>query len=147
MDNMIKVGIGVMVFRENKILLGHRIGRDTGGIYEPDSWCLPGGKQEYGETILEGAAREVKEETNLDADDLVIFGAADDIQPGKHFVTLWVLARNATGTLKAMEPDKQDEWRWFALDALPKNVYSPSAKFINAYRNAACIDRIGEEML
>lgn len=53
MENIIKVGIGVMVLKDNRILLGHRVknGRDTGGIYEPDSWCLPGGKQEYGETI------------------------------------------------------------------------------------------------
>ena len=133
MQEIIRVGIGVMVLKGNSVLLGHRIGRDTGGIYEPDSWCLPGGKQEYGETILEGAAREVKEETNLDVNRLTIFGAADDIQPGKHFVTLWVLAEDAGGDLRVMEPDKQDEWRWFALDALPQNVYSPSAKFISTY--------------
>ena len=57
MKNIIQVGIGVLILRENKILLGHRVprGRDTGGIYEPDTWCLPGGKQEYGETLFEAA--------------------------------------------------------------------------------------------
>lgn len=135
MENIIKVGIGVMVLKDNRILLGHRVknGRDTGGIYEPDSWCLPGGKQEYGETIFEGAVREVKEETNLDIAKLELFGAVDDIQPGKHFVTLWVLAREADGELKITEPQKQDAWEWFALNALPQNLYSPSRKFLNAY--------------
>lgn len=135
MEHVIKVGIGVMVLKENRILLGHRVqnGRDTGGIYEPDSWCLPGGKQEYGETIFEGAVREVKEETNLDIANLELFGAADDIQPGKHFVTLWVLAREAAGELKVTEPQKQDAWEWFDLNALPQNLYSPSRKFLNAY--------------
>ncbi|MGI6017268.1 MAG: nucleotide triphosphate diphosphatase NUDT15 [Marvinbryantia sp.] len=135
MENIIKVGIGVMVLKDNRILLGHRVknGRDTGGIYEPDSWCLPGGKQEYGETIFEGAVREVKEETNLDIAKLELFGAVDDIQPGKHFVTLWVLAREADGELKVTEPQKQDAWEWFALNALPQNLYSPSRKFLNAY--------------
>ena len=49
----IKVGIGVVILDDNKVLLGHRCtkGKDTGGIYEPDSWCLPGGKQEDEETI------------------------------------------------------------------------------------------------
>lgn len=96
----------------NKILLGHRIvnGKDTGGIFEPDSWCLPGGKQEYDETIFECTTREVKEETNLKVWNLEVFSAIDDIQP-----------------------DKQDEWKWFSLDNLPERIYSPSKKFIDAY--------------
>ena len=49
------------------------------------------------ETILQGAAREVKEETNLDIEDMVVFGAADDIQPDRHFVTAHVLARKCGG--------------------------------------------------
>ena len=135
--NYIKVGLGIMLLKDNKVLLGHRVinGKDTGGIYEPDSWCLPGGKQEYDETIFEGAKREVKEETNLDIDDLVVFNAMDDIQPNKHFVTIQIIAREYSGELKVMEPNKQDEWKWFDLDNLPDNVYSPSKKFIDAYLN------------
>ncbi len=135
MENVIKIGIGVMILDGNKILLGHRVakGNDTGGIYEPDSWCLPGGKQEFNETIFEGAIREVKEETNLDISDLAVFNAADDIQPGKHFVTIQVIAKGHNGELKVMEKDKQDDWKWFDLDNLPENLYSPSKKFIEKY--------------
>lgn len=135
MDNIIKVGIGIMILKNNKILLGHRVknGDDTGGIYEPDSWCLPGGKQEYNETLYECAIRETKEETNLDISMLKVFGAVDDIQPQKHFVTIWVLANDYQGELKVMEPNKQDQWKWFDINHLPENVYSPSKKFIDAY--------------
>ena len=75
MDKYIKIGIGVMILDGNKILLGHRAKnkKDTGGIYEVDCWTLPGGKQEYDETFFEGAKREVKEETNLDIDELEIY--------------------------------------------------------------------------
>ena len=68
MDKIIKTGIGVMILNNNKVLLGHRVlnSKDTGGIYEPDSWTPPGGKQKYEETIIETAIRETKEETNLD---------------------------------------------------------------------------------
>mgnify|MGYP000198168964 CR=1 FL=1 len=115
MDHIIQVGIGVLIVRENRVLLGHRVrkGKDTGGIYEPGTWCLPGGKQEYHETILEGAKREVREETGLEVWDLQIFSAVDDIQP-----------------------DKQDEWRWFSFHDLPEKLYSPSEKFIRAYMRA-----------
>ena len=135
MQNAIKVGIGVMILDGNKVLLGHRTTnkKDTGGIYETDCWTLPGGKQEYEETIFEGAKREVKEETNLNIDDLVIFGAADDIQPDRHYITMHVIAKAFSGEPKVMEPDKEDEWRWFPLNDLPNNLYSPSQKFIEAY--------------
>lgn len=135
MKEYIKVGIGIMILQDNKILLGHRTknSKDTGGIHEPDSWCLPGGKQEYQETIFEGAIREIKEETNLDITGLKVFGATDDIQKDKHFVTIWIIAHGCAGHLQVMEPDKQDEWKWFSIQDLPKHIYSPSKKFIDAY--------------
>ena len=135
MQDIIKIGIGVMILDGDKILLGHRAvnKKDTGGIYETDCWTLPGGKQEYTETFFEGAKREVKEETNLDVDELELFGAVDDIQPDRHYVTLHVIARRYSGEPKVMEPDKEDEWRWFSLDKLPDNLYSPSEKFIKAF--------------
>ena len=135
MDAYIRVGIGVLILQNGRLLLRHRVcsAADTGGIYEPDSWCLPGGKQEYGETILEGAVRETKEETNLDINDLQVYSAVDDLQPGKHYVTIQVIARACSGTLCVMEPEKQDEWKWFPVDQLPKNIYTPSKKFIDAY--------------
>ena len=44
MDKFIKVGIGVMILDDNKVLLGHRSKdkEDTGGIFEIDCWTLPG---------------------------------------------------------------------------------------------------------
>ena len=138
MENVIKVGIGVMIKRDNKILLGHRVrnAKDTGGIYEPDSWTLPGGKQEYNETIYECAIRETKEETDLDLDinDLKVFNVADDIQPNKHYITVQIIANNSNGIPKVMEPNKIDNWQWFKFDELPENIYSPSKKFIEKYK-------------
>lgn len=135
MNEHIKIGVGVMILNNNKLLLGHRANnkKDTGGIYEVDCWTLPGGKQEYNETFFECAIREVKEETNLEIDSLELFGAADDIQPDRHYITMHVIAKKFSGQLKVMEPTKEDEWKWFNLDNLPDKIYSPSRKFIEAY--------------
>lgn len=135
MENIIKVGVGVLIVDNDKILLGHRLdsAQDTGGIYEPGSWTLPGGKQEYNETIIDCAKRETKEETNLDIDNIIVFGAGDDIQPDRHYVTVYALANSYSGELKIMEPDKIDTWKWFSIDELPDNIYSPSRKNIQVY--------------
>lgn len=135
MNNYIKIGVGILLVNDNKILLGRRVNDavDTGGIYEPGSWTLPGGKQEYDETIVDCAKRETKEETNLDIDDVVVIGADDDIQPDRHFITIHTCAHFYSGELKIMEPEKIDTWQWFPFDELPENIYSPSRKTIQRY--------------
>ena len=136
MDKIIKVGIGVMIKDGNKILLGHRSAKrkDTGGIFEPDTWTLPGGKQEYDETVIDTAIREVKEETNLDIKNPEVFSVSDDFQPDRHFVTIEMITEEFSGELKIMEPTKEDDWQWFDLNDLPDNIYSPSRVFIEKYK-------------
>lgn len=135
MDRVIKIGLGIMIKDGNKVLLGHRCENygDTGGIYEPGSWTFPGGKQEYDETMFEGAKREVKEETNLEISELSIFGATDDIQPNKHYITIQIIANKFNGELKNMEPTKHSEWEWFDLNNLPQNLYTPTREFLEEY--------------
>ena len=135
MDKQVKVGVGVMIIDDNKILLGHRVEapEDTGGIYEPDCWTLPGGKQEYEETMVEAAIRETKEETNLDISDLKIFTALDSFQPDRHYVTIGFITSSYSGELKIMEPEKIDKWEWFNINELPKNIYTPSKNMITEY--------------
>ena len=135
MDRVIKIGLGIMIKDGNKVLLGHRCENygDTGGIFEPGSWTFPGGKQEYDETMFEGAKREVKEETNLEISELSIFGATDDIQPNKHYITIQIIANKFNGELKNMEPTKHSEWKWFDLNNLPQNLYTPTREFLEEY--------------
>lgn len=135
MDGVIKVGLGIMIKDENKVLLGHRCEDygDTGGIYEPGSWTFPGGNQEYNETIFEGAIRETKEETDLDIADLEVFNVVDDIQPNKHYITIQIIANKFEGELKNLEPTKHSEWKWFELNNLPQNLYTPTKEFIEKY--------------
>lgn len=135
MNRVIKIGLGIMIKDGNKVLLGHRCENygDTGGIYEPGSWTFPGGKQEYDETMFDGAKREVKEETNLEISELSIFGATDDIQPNKHYITIQIIANKFSGELKNMEPTKHSEWKWFDLNNLPQNLYTPTREFLEEY--------------
>jgi 8-oxo-dGTP diphosphatase len=55
------VGAGVLVHRQGKLLLVKRTKEPGKG-----TWSFPGGAVELGETTVEAALREVKEETGLD---------------------------------------------------------------------------------
>jgi 8-oxo-dGTP diphosphatase len=57
------VGVGGVVFVGGRVLLIKRRFEPLAG-----RWSLPGGALEVGETLAEGLAREMKEETGLDVD-------------------------------------------------------------------------------
>jgi 8-oxo-dGTP diphosphatase len=122
MNDIPRIGVGVIVQRDGRVLVGLRRGAHGAG-----SWALPGGLLEFGETVFACAHREVREETGLAIRDLsagpwVSTVFADD---GLHHVTLFVVARAEEGDAERREPHKCDEWRWCAWDALPRPLFAP----------------------
>ena len=59
-NDEIKVGIGIMIFKNGKILLGKIKGSHGEGEY-----AFPGGHLEYMESVKEGALRELEEECGI----------------------------------------------------------------------------------
>lgn len=55
-----KVGIGVIVMRQGRILIGERAAG-----HGSNTFMIPGGHLEFGESFEETACREVEEETGL----------------------------------------------------------------------------------
>jgi 8-oxo-dGTP diphosphatase len=85
-------------------------------------WSLPGGKLEFGETLIEGVRREVREETGLEVEILGLIDVAEtirDVEAGAandHFVLIDYSARVISGTAEAASDAA--EARWFTLDEL-----------------------------
>lgn len=136
-QNHIKIWVWIIIKNWNKVLLWHRCKnkQDTWWIHEPDTRSFPWWKQEYDETVIQAAIREVKEETNLDISNPKVIAALDDIASDRHFVTIWLLCEEFNWELKCMEPTKEDEWEWFELDDLPENLYSPTKHLVDYYLN------------
>ena len=126
----VKVGVGVILLKNNKVLLGKRKNAHGEG-----TWSLPGGKLHFGESVKDCIKREAKEETNLDIEVAKIVSVANDINYETHYITIGVLAKNIKGELKLMEPNKASDWKWFELNNLPKPLFIPSAKIIKNYKN------------
>lgn len=135
-EKKVGVGLGVMIFKDNKILLGKRHkspNRADSELRGEGTWTMPGGKLEYGETFEEGATREVKEETGIILKDQKVICINNDKNEYAHFVTVGLFSDDFEGEPRIMEPDEITEWKWFELDNLPKNMFFPSANILKNY--------------
>jgi 8-oxo-dGTP diphosphatase len=122
MDNRPKVGVGVIIIKDNQVLLGQRKNAHGAG-----SWSFPGGHLEFNETLEACARREVLEETGLHLKNISAATFTNDIfvQEGRHYVTLYVTAEIAAGQLDLMEPEKCAQWAWFNWADLPHPLFIP----------------------
>ena len=73
------VGVGVVIWKGDKFLLIQR-----GSPPRLGQWSIPGGRQEFGETIEEAALRETKEETGLSIKITNLLGVVDSILKDKN---------------------------------------------------------------
>lgn len=117
-----QVGVGVIVIRDKKVLLGKRKGAHGEG-----SWCFPGGHLELNESPEDCARREVLEETGIAIRDLRRGPFTNDIfaDEKKHYVTLFVIADYDSGQVKVLEPTKCEAWGWFGWDEFPEPLFLP----------------------
>ncbi|MFH0701650.1 MAG: NUDIX hydrolase [Candidatus Woesearchaeota archaeon] len=122
MENRPKVGVGVIVIQNDKVLLGKRKNAHGEG-----SWSFPGGHLEFNEEVEECAIREVEEETGISIKNIRKATFTNDIfeKEGKHYVTLFVVSDFAFGEVKVMEPEKCERWEWFEWDKLPQPLFIP----------------------
>ena len=96
-NNQVRVGVGVLIFDEKgRVLLIKRTGSHGAG-----TWAPPGGHLDFGETAIEAAKRETKEETGIIIDNVQIIGFTEDFfkKENKHYITIWVKGDRAGGTL------------------------------------------------
>ena len=116
------IGIGVIIVRNGRILLGKRRNAHGAG-----AWCCPGGHLEYGESFEACARREVREETGLQIENIRRGTFTNDLfaEEGKHYVTLYMLADCPQGTPRVCEPEKCEQWDWFPEEALPRPLFLP----------------------
>ena len=126
-SNRPRVGIGVIVIRDGKILLGERTSSHGAGTFQ-----IPGGHLEFGETFEEAALREVVEETGLTT--LVAKGVVsvgNDIAYDKHYVSIGILAESLDGDPYDAEPEHSKNWRWYDLNSMPSPIFPHSRRVID----------------
>lgn len=115
---VVRVGVGVFVLRSKQephdspsFLIGQRI-----NSHGAETYGLPGGHLEFGETLETCAARELTEETGLKASNVRFLTATNDYMPAdqKHYVTMFMVCEreDECAEPRVLEPDKCLAWEW-----------------------------------
>src|SRR3989338_4386011 len=97
-----KVGIGLMILKDGKVLLGKRKGSHGEGEY-----TFPGGHLEYMESFENCAIRETKEECGIDIEN-VRFQFLSNVMKyaPRHYVHIGLIADWKSGNAEVLEPRK-----------------------------------------
>ncbi len=121
------VGVGCLVIDDGKVLLIRRARPPGAGM-----WSIPGGHIELGEDIMEAAARELKEETGLEADPIGVVNVDTLIVTGDrggiktHYILIDILFTNPKGQLKASSDAL--EAKFYTLEEALKTQLTPSVR-------------------
>lgn len=133
----IKVGCEVFLIKDNAVLLGKRK-----NCYGEGTWGLPGGHLEYGESILECAKRELKEELGIEGLKLSLISIIDNIDERGHYLHISFLLEQFLGEIRCMEPDFCYDWKFFDILNLPQEIFKPHKKiFKNYFRNTIYLEK------
>ena len=122
----VKVGVGVLIRKNRKILLIKRKGAHGEG-----TWAPPGGHIDFGESVIDCAKREVKEEVEIKIKNLKVLGFTEDLfkKDKKHYITVWVDSEWKSGKIKN-SGEEFSEARWFPWKKLPKPLFVSLKNFV-----------------
>lgn len=117
-----RVGIGIAIIKDNKVLLGKR--KNSHGSGE---WAYPGGHLEEGESWEQCSLRETEEEVGIMIKNLRFGAVTNDIftKENKHYITICIVADYDSGEVELREPGKCEKWQWFEWDQLPEPLFLP----------------------
>jgi 8-oxo-dGTP diphosphatase len=121
------IGVGVIIIKDNKVLIGTRI-----GSHGSNTGHFPGGKLDYDEEVFDCAKRETLEEAGIKIKNLRIGPYTNDYFKSEnlHYVTLFVIADYASGKVRVMEPHKCLEWQWREWNNLSQPLFLPIANLL-----------------
>jgi 8-oxo-dGTP diphosphatase len=131
-----KVGTGVLIVKDGKILIGQRK-----GIRGDGTWCPPGGHLEFGETWEECVRRETREEAGIEIQNVRFAGVVNNFSPqwGTHYITIFMRADYLSGEPRNCEPEKCSGWEWVTWETFPSPLFAPVEALLRQGYHPLCV--------
>lgn len=129
-EQITKVGMGVVIIKEGKILLGKRK-----GSFGAEEYASPGGHLEYMESFENGIRREVQEECGIEIKNIKFIHVANEATYApRHYVNVQFLADWESGEPITFEKEKIGDWGWYSFNDLPSPIFELTRKGIESYK-------------
>ena len=132
------VVVGGVIEKNGKYLLVQEAQKECYG-----KWNLPAGRLDFNESIVDGAIREVKEETNCDIEVTGICQVGNRLMEDSLFLTVVFQTRLLSDDIK-FNTDEILSVKWFSYEeilAMEESLRSPDF-IVNAIKNC-CNDIVG----
>ncbi len=130
---ILTAGVGLLVFNdEKKILMQLRT--------DYNEWGFPGGAMELGESFEDVAKRELKEETNLEADELKLIRVLSGKETYREYpngdklydiTAIYVVKKYHNDII--INDDESVKLEWFDINNLPKNMTEHTQNYLNKF--------------
>ena len=128
-ENKPRVGVGIMILKHGKVLLGKRKGSHGAGEY-----AFPGGHLEYMESFRACAERETTEECGIEIRNVRFLYLANlQKYAPKHYVHIGLVADWQSGEPKVLETEKCESWDWYDIKDLPEPLFETCTQSIESY--------------
>lgn len=127
-----KACVGVMIFKDGKVLIGKRREMATHGKGE---YSFPGGHMEANESFKESSEREVLEEAGIKIKNLK-FQCLINIDKYKNHqaILAGMIAEWESNEPRSLQDEKIGEWNWCDLNNLPSPLFYPTEVLIDSYK-------------
>ena len=132
--------VHLFFFHEDQVLLLRRF--NTG--FRDGEYSVPAGHLDGNETVMAAAAREAEEEVGVQIEpEHLVFSSVMHRLDGEERVDFFVRATSWHSEPFNNEPDKCDDVRWAAINALPENTVPYIRRALQNHLDGIKFDEFG----